>query len=251
MCINIILFFCMKNIREFAEIMSYSVMENSNKLLSLISTIHNAILEIIAMTAPQPNKKQMSEFHFPLPPMARKQKNRTNSGRSISERCGKQTIINISNKCTPLKSVCEVSCSTRRAPSTGRMVVSSSPPQASIGDLDPAGERAIMYFCEVTLDVVQAMALHSHRQFSSSLAASECQSKEDKRNAREMRKNRTVSFNTSDSPMKVVVPAEMLRHDLNSRTSHVKSNKLTSSSSMRYVYQTYAITMKGYNITQH
>lgn len=221
----------MKNVQEFMEIISSSVMERSNKLFSLISVIHKALLEIVAMTSLS-NKKQISEFYLFQSLPTTKQQNRTNSGSTIAERHGTHTVNSISSRSTPQNSVRDISkYSTRHTMSTGTMVVASTPTQDIMGQLEPAEEDAILYFCEVTLDVVHKMVLHSHDQFTSCLRSTytECLSSEDEQErggAKARRENRVVRFDVPDSPEKVDLLAEVLRQD--SEAMQVKLNTLFS-----------------------
>lgn len=204
-------------------------MERCNKLLYHLSTIHTALLEIVAITTPPQEGWQTGELRPFLPLPFRSHNPAESSGSSTAE---KRTAY--SNKSTPQRS----GHASVQHFSPGTTVQSVTPTHDITSPLGPVAEGVIVHFCERTFETVNKMVLRSHDLFSrmlwsrsksappsstslggglgegEGLEAGEGGSK---------RAIRVVSFNVPDSPEKVESQAEVGRQEAGEIQAKVES----------------------------
>lgn len=192
-----------------------SIIERSNKLLHLTSTIRTALLDIVSIASPSGSHLQeTSELHTFLSLPLKSRNPTDSSGSSTADRRSN------SNKSTPQRSgYASGMQSAQQISSAGTVVWSSTPTHEHMEQLGPAVETVILHFCELTFDEVNKMVLSSHDQFVSTLWSKFVQHSSSMmlgdggEGEREKKASRVVSFNVPDSPEKADSLAEVLKQD--------------------------------------
>ena len=204
-----------------------SVLERSNKLLHLISTIYTALLELVTIASAQSNTEPRPFLPLPL-------KVYNNSSTSISAGRHRQKSMN-SDKSTPQRSERDISRlhSAQHTSSGGTVVMPSTPMKSAVEWLGPIAEGVLLHFCEITLDTVKKMIFCSHDRFNDTLwsASSEISpvpSVSPGGNGYDKKGTRVVSFDVPDSPEKVDTLAEVVRRQ-DGRELQTKFSNLASS----------------------
>ncbi len=229
-----------------------SIIEKSNKILAHISTIHEALLDILSLTQAHHRKKPPSN-KIPNSPSRQSSSgsnkhstHQAGTGLSNKNISTSSKSISISNKSTPQGSTRDMSrYSMKHSQSAGTIVMAGTPVlQDSMGDLDPAVEKAMLHFCETTLDIVQTMVLVSHEKYSSCLQSSwlisvngsslDLEEADDQKSDLVKASNRVVRFDVPDDfPDMAESLVELLKQD--NEAMQDKLNFLRSTLSERLV----------------